>query len=72
MNDLIGTEIVVRNDRGAQYKGIPRAILPNGDIMMEVHAIRLTGRLTDGAWHTLRRIEVQRITGPTLEDINDR
>ncbi len=62
--DLIGSYITVYNDRGAQYRGILKAILHNGDIMVKVEAIRLTGRLVDGQWQELRKAETQRITGP--------
>ena len=70
-NTLIGTSITLFNDRGAEYRGILRGVLPSGDVLMEVHAIRLTGRLSEGAWQELRRVEVQRITGPRLTEATD-
>ena len=68
MIEYIGHRVTVYNDRGAQYRGILRAIMPNGDIIMTVEEIRLTGR---GTWQVLKRVENQVITGPTLEDTND-
>ena len=67
MIECIGQRVVVRNDRGAQYRGVLRAIMPNGDVIMTVEEIRLTGR---GTWQVLKKVENQVITGPTLEDTN--
>ena len=66
LSDHLHRSITVTNDRGAQYKGILRAILPNGDAMLEVAAIRLTGRGSSEGWQKLKRIETQVITGPKL------
>ena len=64
--------VTLTNDRGAQYKGILRAILPNSDAMVEVAAIRLTGRGSSSGWQELKRVEVQVVTGPKLtEGSND-
>ena len=65
MIEYIGHRVTVCNDRDAQYRGILRAIMPNGDIIMTVEEIRLTGR---GTWQVLKRVENQVIT---LEDTND-
>ena len=67
MIDYLGQYVTVRNDRGAEYRGILRAIMPNGDVIMTVEEIRLTGR---GTWQVLKKVENQIITGPTLEDTN--
>jgi len=66
LSDFIHRKVTLTNDRGAQYKGVLRAILPNGDAMIEVTAIRLTGRGTDGKWQELERVEIQVVTGPML------
>ena len=66
LSTYLHRNITLTNDRGAQYKGILRAILPNGDAMMEVAAIRLTGRGSSEGWQELKRVEVQVVTGPKL------
>jgi len=45
--------------------------MPNGDIIITVEEIRLTGRYTEGSWQVLKKVENQVITGPTLEDTNE-
>ena len=71
MIEHLGRHVTLRNDRGAQYRGFLRAIMPNGDVIMTVEEIKLTGRCTEGTWQVLKKVENQVITGPTLEDTND-
>jgi len=61
LEPYIGHRISVLNDRGAQYDGILKSLGTNNSIFMEVHRIRLTGRLTEGTWQILKRPELQRI-----------
>lgn len=64
---LIGQQVTVRNDRGAQYRGTVKAVTGMGDILLNVTAIALVSNSSPTFdWQRYKKPEVTRITEPEL------
>ena len=69
MNEsLIGSRVVIRNDRGAYYGGVLRGETQGGDFLLLVDEICLAGDWDRDHWEVLKKPELMKLPGCIVEN----